>query len=218
MKGGNSNRFQDCSKGYKKMADGGPAKKKMKPHVPAKVEDPIAKSKHKLKRVENPKKKMANGGMAGRAPAPTGGGGATTQPVQRPASTGMAGMAGRAAQQAGAQRAAQGAKRAMGGPPARANPQTSRGASGGPARRRFADGGAVHGSPTSTPKPGGTTRKRPKPGDKNPNFKPPSKPSKPPMSSKPKVPQAKPGKPSYPHRDYRGTKGAIDDAEGVKKK
>jgi hypothetical protein len=33
------------------------AKKPMKPHKPAKVKDPIAKSKHKLKRVPNPKKK-----------------------------------------------------------------------------------------------------------------------------------------------------------------
>jgi hypothetical protein len=32
---------------------------KMKPHVPAKIKDPIAKSKHKLKRVPNPKKKAA---------------------------------------------------------------------------------------------------------------------------------------------------------------
>jgi hypothetical protein len=30
-------------------------KKKMKPHVPAKIKDPIPKSKHKLKRVPNPK-------------------------------------------------------------------------------------------------------------------------------------------------------------------
>lgn len=30
---------------------------KMKPHVPAKIKDPIAKSPHKLKRVPNPKKK-----------------------------------------------------------------------------------------------------------------------------------------------------------------
>lgn len=29
---------------------------KMKPHVPAKVKDPIAKSKHKLERVPNPPK------------------------------------------------------------------------------------------------------------------------------------------------------------------
>lgn len=30
---------------------------KMKPYKPAKVKDPIPKSKHKLKRVPNPKKK-----------------------------------------------------------------------------------------------------------------------------------------------------------------
>ena len=33
------------------------AKTKMKPHKPQKVKDPIPKSKHKLKRVPNPKKK-----------------------------------------------------------------------------------------------------------------------------------------------------------------
>ena len=32
-------------------------KKPMKPHVPAKVKDPIGKSKHKIKRVPNPGKK-----------------------------------------------------------------------------------------------------------------------------------------------------------------
>ena len=62
-------------------------------------------------------------------------------------------------------------------------------------------------------------RKRPKVGDKDPNFK-PKKPS-------PKKPKAeyrskakKPEKPKLPynHRDYRGTRGAIDDAEGVKRK
>jgi hypothetical protein len=110
------------------MADGGVVKKKkpMKPHVPAKIKDPIAKSKHKLKRVKK------------------------------------------------------------------------------------ADGGKVHGSPMSTPKPGGTTRKRPKVGDKDPNYK-PSKPSKPPTSSKP---TPKPGSRATTFRDYRGTKGAIKDAGG----
>jgi len=33
--------------------------KKMKPHVPAKIKDPIAKSKHKIKRAPAPKKKKA---------------------------------------------------------------------------------------------------------------------------------------------------------------
>lgn len=32
---------------------------KMKPHKPAKIKDPIPKSKHKLKRVPTPRKKKA---------------------------------------------------------------------------------------------------------------------------------------------------------------
>lgn len=112
------------------MADGGkvekPEKPKMKPHVPAKIVDPIPKSKHKLKRVKK------------------------------------------------------------------------------------ADGGKVHGAPMGTPKPGGTTRQRPKVGDKDPNYK-PRKPRKPPTSSKPKP---KPGSKATVFRDYRGTKGAIEDAGG----
>ena len=77
-------------------------------------------------------------------------------------------------------------------------------------RKKMADGGKVYGAPMSTPKPGGTTRKRPKVGDKDPNYK-PSKPRKPPTSSKPKP---KPGSKATVFRDYRGTKGAIEDAGG----
>lgn len=78
----------------------------------------------------------------------------------------------------------------------------------------MADGGKVkaYGAPLGpTPKPGGTTRKRPKVGDKDPNYK-PRKPRKPSPTSKPESPKKK--KPDYPHRDYRGTKGAIKDAGG----
>ena len=40
-----------------------------------------------------------------------------------------------------------------------------------------------------------------------------------PIITKPKKKVAKKSeKPKYPHRDYRGTKGAIDDAEGVRRK
>ena len=71
-----------------------------------------------------------------------------------------------------------------------------------------------YGAPLSTPKPGGTTRKRPKVGDKDPDYKPrkPRKktPRKPAEKKKPEL--------NYNHRDYRGTRGAIDDAEGVKRK
>ena len=113
------------------MADGGVVKKKkkpMKPHVPAKIKDPIPKSKHKLKRVKK------------------------------------------------------------------------------------ADGGPAYGAPMSTPKPGSSTRVRPKVGDKDPNYKPSKPRKKTPAPSKP-APK-KPTKPKYPHRDYRGTKGAIEDAGG----
>lgn len=72
----------------------------------------------------------------------------------------------------------------------------------------MADGGKVHGAPMGTPAPGSTTRKRPKVGDKSDdtrllNPRPPSTPSKPPTKKKP----------GYISRDYRGTKGAIEDAE-----
>lgn len=74
---------------------------------------------------------------------------------------------------------------------------------------KMADGGKVHGAPMSTPKPGGTTRKRPKVGDKsgdtrllNPKKRTPSKPAK------------KPGSKATVFRDYRGTEGAIEDAGG----
>lgn len=119
---GNLDRFKD-------FADGGPVKikrKPMKPHIPAKIKDPIAKSKHKLQRV-----------------------------------------------------------------------------------KKKADGGKVHGSPLSTPRPGSTTRKRPKVGDKsgdthllNPG---------PPRSRK-KAPTKK--KRAFISRDYRGVDGAVEDAGG----
>lgn len=54
---------------------------------------------------------------------------------------------------------------------------------GAKATKKYADGGTVksYGAPTSPPTPGSTTRARPKPGDKDPNFKPkkPKKPSAP---------------------------------------
>ena len=69
----------------------------------------------------------------------------------------------------------------------------------------------THGFLNDDKKPG---RKRPKVGDKDPNWKPKKKrpnptPSKP-ETPKPKVP--------YTHRDYRGTRGAIEDAESGKKR
>lgn len=74
----------------------------------------------------------------------------------------------------------------------------------------MADGGLVYGAPTSTPKPGGTTKKRPKVGDKsgdkrllNPKKRTPSKPA----SKKKKASGSA-------FRDYRGTRGAIKDAGG----
>lgn len=76
--------------------------------------------------------------------------------------------------------------------------------------KKMADGGIVHyGAPLSTPKPGGTTRKRPKVGDKSSDTH-LRGPQKQPSSSKPKKPPAK-GTGSV-FRDYRGTKGAVDDA------
>jgi hypothetical protein len=74
-----------------------------------------------------------------------------------------------------------------------------------------------YGSPLSTPKPGGTTRSRPKPGDRDPNYKPEAK--KPRRPANPKPPEtAKRKKPDYPSRDYRGVDGAVEDAEKGKKK
>lgn len=78
-------------------------------------------------------------------------------------------------------------------------------------RVKKADGGVVaHGSPIGLQKP--STRNRPKVGDKDPNYKPSKPRKKTPAPSKP-APK-KPTKPKYPHRDYRGTKGAIEDAGG----
>ena len=96
-------------------------------------------------------------------------------------------------------------------------------------RATFKDGGIVeHGTPIGLQKP--STRKRPKVGDKDPNWKKPEKgpppkqittPGKPgdsgpggahPGKNPPKKP--KPKKPKYNHRDYRGTDGAIEDAGG----
>lgn len=82
-----------------------------------------------------------------------------------------------------------------------------------------ADGGPVreHGAPIGgTPAPGGSTRNRPRPGDRDPNFKKkkkrrPSTPSAPPA-------KPKPGSGGSTFRDYRGSEGVIDDASGVKKK
>ena len=77
-------------------------------------------------------------------------------------------------------------------------------------RKKMADGGKVHGAPMSTPKPGGTTRKRPKVGDKSDDTR-LLNPRKPPSSSKP---ASKPTSPATTRRDYRGTRGAIEDAGG----
>lgn len=74
----------------------------------------------------------------------------------------------------------------------------------------MADGGKVHGAPMGTPPPGGTTRKRPKVGDKSGDTR-LLNPRKPPTSSKPAAPK---GPKATVTRDWRGTKGAIKDAEG----
>lgn len=72
-----------------------------------------------------------------------------------------------------------------------------------------------HGAPLHTPKPGGTTRDRPKVGDKDPDHKPDTgRKRRPPDPRAPKKPAKKP---SYPHRDYRGVDGAVEDAEKGKK-
>ena len=72
-----------------------------------------------------------------------------------------------------------------------------------------------YGTPTERPVPGETTRKRPRVGDKDPNYKPPKKEArkprpKKPVAKKPKGPQAGAGS---KFRDWRGTRGAIEDAE-----
>lgn len=64
-----------------------------------------------------------------------------------------------------------------------------------------------------TPKPGQSQRKRPKPGDRDPNYDPDKKKKKPSPPPKKETPP-KDDKPKYPHRDWRGTRGAIEDAEG----
>jgi hypothetical protein len=70
-----------------------------------------------------------------------------------------------------------------------------------------------HGAPIDgTPRPGTTTRKRPKVGDKDPNYNPDKK--KKPSPRPEKKETGKKSKPKYNHRDYRGTRGAIEDAEG----
>lgn len=75
--------------------------------------------------------------------------------------------------------------------------------------KKMADGGPVYGAPMGTPPPGGTTRKRPKVGDKssdtsrlNPKKR---TPSKPPVKSGN-------GHEGSVYRDYRGTMGVVDDA------
>ena len=66
----------------------------------------------------------------------------------------------------------------------------------------------THGFLNDDKKPG---RKRPKVGDKDPNWKPKKKRPNP-TPSKPETPKPKDGL-NYNHRDYRGTRGAIDDAD-----
>lgn len=100
-----------------------------------------------------------------------------------------------------------------------------------PRIHKYANGGAVHGAPMDRPKVGASTRKRPKVGDKDPNWVPPEKAKKPPKRIE------TPGKPgdsgpggAHPgrnrkkkkrkkhtgstFRDYRGTEGVIKDAGG----
>lgn len=86
--------------------------------------------------------------------------------------------------------------------PGGANPARNR-------KKKYADGGKVYGAPMDRPT-NSSDKGRPKVGDKDPNYK-PRKPRKPPTSSKPK---AKPGGRATVFRDYRGTKGAIEDAGG----
>ena len=77
----------------------------------------------------------------------------------------------------------------------------------------MADGGLVYGAPLSTPKPGSTTRKRPKPGDRSGDT------SR--LNPKKRTPSAPPKKSSNSEgstfRDYRGVDGAVEDAVKGKK-
>jgi len=85
-----------------------------------------------------------------------------------------------------------------------------------PKGKKMADGGKVksYGAPIDgTPKPGGSTRKRPQVGDKsgdtrllNPKKRTPSKPP---------VKKKKPSGSTY--RDYRGVDGVVEDAQKGKK-
>ena len=80
--------------------------------------------------------------------------------------------------------------------------------------QKMADGGPVHGAPLSTPKPGGTTRRRPKPGDVSPDR------SR--LNPKKRTPSAPPKKKDpnargSAFRDYRGVDGAVEDAVKGKK-
>lgn len=84
------------------------------------------------------------------------------------------------------------------------------------ASRSQKSGSKSYGAPLSTPKPGGTTKKRPKVGDKspdnhlrNPKQRTPSKPEK-------TAPE--PNGEGSAFRDYRGVDGAVEDAEKGKKK
>ena len=78
----------------------------------------------------------------------------------------------------------------------------------------YADGGPVYGAPMSTPKPGGTTRKRPKPGDAS-SDKSRLKPKKRTPSAPPK--KKDPNNTGSTFRDYRGVDGAVEDAVKGKK-
>lgn len=211
-------KYGDC------MADGGVVKKKKPMKKP--------ESGGKPKRITTPGKpgdsgpggahpgrnreKKANGGLAGNMAGMAKQAGAQRAAVAaKPAAAKPAGggYGSRMRQASGRAQSAMGRNRPAAAKPAAARPpRPVRGA------QRRADGGKVkeHGAPMGpTPKPGGTTRKRPKVGDKDPNYKPRKPRKKTPAPSKPapKKP-TKPTKPKYPHRDYRGTKGAIEDAGG----
>jgi len=84
--------------------------------------------------------------------------------------------------------------------------------------KNMADGGKAkaYGAPMGpTPKPGGTTRVRPKVGDKDPNYKPKKPSNRKPASSSP----AKKKKPSASaFRNYRGVDGAVEGAQRGKRK
>jgi hypothetical protein len=75
--------------------------------------------------------------------------------------------------------------------------------------KKMADGGVVYGSPLSTPKPGGTTHRRPKVGDRSPDTRLLHPKKRGPSSAPPK----KGGSGGSTYRDYRGVDGAVDDAE-----